>query len=78
MIIPTCELRFTGVQHARIEDNGVIIFFPQNAGQNYCSTLLNHFVVIKRQRQSFTALRAAFHDYSLMRICYLIGVQHAR
>ena len=51
---------------------------PQNDSQNWSSRLLDHFVVIKRQRQSFCPSREAFHDYSHMRICCLIGVQHAR
>ena len=68
----------TGVQHDRSEDNSVSISFPQNASQSCCLTLLDHFVVIKRQRQSFSCSREAVHDYSHMIISCLIGVQHAR
>ena len=49
-----------------------------NISQNCCSSLLDYFVVIKRQRQSFLSSRETFHDYSHMIICSLIGFQFAR
>ena len=67
-----------GGQHARCEQVGVSFSFPQNATLICCLTLLDHFDVIKRQRQSFSSSREAFCFYSLLRIECFIGVQHVR
>ena len=67
-----------GVQHARCEDNSVSNSFPQSASQSCCLTLLDHFVIIKRQRGSYSSSREAFYDYSHMTISCLNEVQHAR
>ena len=67
-----------GVQHARCEDNFVCISFPLNESQNCCLTLLDHFVDIKREGQTYGSSRQAFYLLSHMRICFLIGVQRAR
>ena len=67
-----------GVQHARCKGNSVSISFRQNASQNSCSSFLDHFIVIKWQRQSFGSSREAFHDYSHIRIFSLSGFKYAR
>ena len=74
--ISSCSV--CGFHHARSEDNSMSISFPQNASQSCCWTLLDHFIVMKRQRGSFRSSRGIFRNFSHMRICCLIGVQHAR
>ena len=49
-----------------VEDNSVGISFPRNTSQRCCFTLIDHFVVIIRQRESFWSSREAFRDYSRM------------
>ena len=66
-----------GVEHARCDDNCVSISFPQNA-HDCCLSLLDRFVDITRQRQSFGSSLEDFHQISQVRICCLIGVQRAR
>ena len=61
----------------RCEDHNVSNSFSKNACQSCCLSLLDHFVVIKRQRQSCSSSRHAFHHYSHMRVCCFIGFQHA-
>ena len=41
------------VRLARCEEISNSISFPQNTSENCCSSLLDQFVVIKRQRESF-------------------------
>ena len=57
----------------RCEDNTVSISFSKNASESCCFSLLDQFVVIKRQRQSS---RYAFRHYSHMRVCCSIGIHH--
>ena len=71
-------LMFDGVPHARCEEISVSISFLQNTSQSWCSSLLDHFVIFKRERHSLWFSRDAFCYYSHMTICCLIGVQHAR
>ena len=40
-------------------------------------SLVEHFVVINRQRKLVCSTQEAFHDFSHIRICCCIGVQHA-
>ena len=68
---------FITVQNGR-EEFTVSISFPQNACQNFCSSLLDHFIVIKRQRYTFTSSREAFDDFSHLTFCCMIRVQPAR
>ena len=64
-----------GVRFARCEEISVNISFPKNASQNCCTSFVDNFVVIIRQRESFFSTQEDFHDYSHKR---MIGVRLAR